>query len=894
MYVLLVLNVGLLALATFGDVPLAYSVAVPIILIILVALRGGLWALRKPGNVNAAAIRRYIRGTIAAATILSLGFGGWGLVLLDAAGPARSTAVALYVFVGSISCCFCLQTLPIAGRIVLIFGALPITLRLLSSDDAYLVGIGLTFVLVAGGVLQALATNHAAFKDALRVRSEMRDLIAALQRSEEHYRHSVDLNPQVPWTSDASGALLELSPRWTALTGGTVNESLEFGWMAWVHPEDLPRVQALWSQALATHRGEDADMKYRLCQSDGTYRWFRTRAWPRLDENGQVLFWYGTLEDIHDQVVAQVALEESEQRYRLASLATNDVIWDVSATSDRVDTSGTAAEVLGYPEALIGTTREWWIERIHPEDRARVLSIFDAMDDPAFVQWTTGLRFRAGDGSYLDIRARGYVARDEDGRPTRLIGALQDITAQKRYENELRRAAHFDSLTQLPNRILFAERLDAALTQARKAGNHVGLVVLDVDRFKTINDSLGHDTGDAILREVAARLLRTAPPSATVARLGGDEFAMILPAIEADGEDIDVVKESLTAVSSTVSSNGRHIDVSLSSGAAVAFMDGDTAETLHKSADLALYAAKRDGPGRFRRFQEDLRDSARLETQMLFEARAALKDERIVPFYQPKICLQTGSIVGFEALLRWHHPARGLLSPAAISAAFDDPGISVHITDRILECVIRDMADWRDKGIEFGRIAINGSPEDFRQGDFAQRILSALHGAQLPASAMELEVTETVFLGQLAAQVGASLNTLSQAGVTIALDDFGTGFASLTHLKQFPVDALKIDRSFVSKLGARETEDAVIVGAVIDLARKLGIRTVAEGIETRAQAAHLLATGCDQAQGFLFGKPMPAMQVAEMVAGWEPAEALALCSEDWRDAVRRVHQERFF
>jgi diguanylate cyclase (GGDEF)-like protein/PAS domain S-box-containing protein len=892
MYALMFVNAVFLGIATYGEVPVGYGIGIPAVLCVVVVVRAVLWLLRRRREASPEHIRRYLYVTAVMAAVLSAAFGGWGLLLLDQA-PLRGTAIALYVFVGAISCCYCLQALPVAGRFVLVCGALPVTLRLLLSHDWYLVGIGVTFVLAAGVLLRTLANSFAAFTEVLQSRSDMGALIAALQSSQEHYRHSVDLSPQIPWISDPTGALTELSPRWLAMTGIDIEASLGSGWIRALHPDDVARVQAVWEEALTTGQGQLADVRYRLRHKDGTYRWYRARAFPRRDAAGTILSWYGNLEDIEDQVAAEHALQDSEERYRLASLASNDIILDVSLAEDRIDWGGAAATIFGYDVIVDGTSRRWWVERIHPEDRGAVLAHFRHLTDASLMHWTQGFRFRAADLSYLNLIGRGHVVRGEDGQPTRLIGTLQDVTARTRYEDKLRRAAHYDSLTNLPNRVLFTERLEAALRDAQQGARHVGLIVLDVDRFKTVNDSLGHHAGDALLREIAVRLTARAPVTATVARLGGDEFAIILPDLASHEAGTAIVEHLFAEVAGPMFYDGRQIEVSLSAGSAVAFTDGQTGEDLHKSADLALYAAKSEGAGHLCRFRRDMRDAASRRRQMLSDARSALRDDTIIPFYQPKVSLRTGMCVGFEALLRWHDH-QGLQRPAAIKAAFDDPGLSVQLTDRMLDRVIADMALWRESGIAFHSIAVNGSAGDFMRGDFADRILSRLHKAGLPPSSIELEVTETVFLGQLAEVVSAALNTLSREGVSIALDDFGTGYASLTHLKQFPVDSLKIDRSFVSMLGMVETEDAAIVGAVIDLASSLGIRTVAEGIETPAQLAQLIVKGCDVGQGYLFGRPMGARQVVEVISAWDVQAVGELChSADWGTAARKIHLGRF-
>ena len=428
--------------------------------------------------------------------------------------------------------------------------------------------------------------------------------------------------------------------------------------------------------------------------------------------------------------------------------------------------------------------------------------------------------------------------------------------------DRMRTLAYTDPLTQLPNRTLFEQRLDQALCEADRGRDQVALIVLDVDRFKTVNDSMGHAAGDALLKEIAARLLRTVPATGTAARLGGDEFAIILPQIAGQETAMETIRAMLHGLDAPILFDGRLMNASVSAGAAIWPGDGGDADELLRSADLALYAAKGKGSGLVNGFRPAMRLEMEKRMTMLAKARAALTDDRIVPFYQPKIRMQTGEVVGFEALLRWHDPTIGLQAPHTILAALEDNELATHITDRMMDTVFADMRLWLDSGAPFGKIAINGAPADFLRGDFADRLLGRLADFGVPAERVELEVTESVFFGELVDSVERTLHGLHDAGVTIALDDFGTGYASLSHLKQFPVDVLKIDRSFVSRLtDTEEEEDAVIVAAVLNLAQNLRIMTVAEGIETAAQAAYLRRKGCDLGQGFLFSPAVAAAHV---------------------------------
>ncbi|UZK71097.1 EAL domain-containing protein [Sphingomonas sp. S1-29] len=866
MYVLMTINVVFLSVVMYRAVPMALSLGAPTALIMLAGFRAILWLHRRRTEPTIPQIRRQLRGTIAAAGVLSVLFGVWALMLFSAADPSRSTAVALYVFVGSISCAYCLQSLPRAAHLVLLFGAAPVTVRMLISGDLYLLGVGFTFVLVAGLIVLTLASTRNSFEEVLRSRAEMSELVSALQRSEEHYRCSVELNPQIPWIADANGLIVELSPRWSDFTGIPLAQALGMGWTRAVHPDDLPALMALFREALATSDESLADARYRLAQADGDYRWFRMRANPRRDPEGTIVSWYGNLEDIDDQVAGERALKESEERYRLASRATKDIIWDWSPTTGSIKWAGDFESILGYREVAQETSIDWWMNHVHPEDLTDVLALYGLVLQNQQDSWSHEHRFRSADGSYRNVFSRGYAIRDNSGTAIRAIGAMSDITSAKQAEDSLRWAAYHDSLTELPNRKFAADELERALERAAAASVSVGVIVVDVDSFKAINDTLGHAAGDAVLRTVAKRLQANAPADATVARLGGDEFAVILPNLSEADASAETVNTILHGVGEALGIEESVMEVSLSAGAAMWPKDGATAEELMKCADLALYVAKSEGAGSVRGFRPAMRDRIEDRNRMLRDAREALHDDRVVPFYQPKLALGSGEVVGFEALLRWDHNHHGLQLPGAIAAAFDDSLLSTNLTDRMLDRVLTDMAGWLDSGQSFGRIAINGSPADFRRDDFADRILTRCHKIDVPPSLLELEVTETVFLDRLADSAERTFRTLRSEGVNIALDDFGTGYASLTHLQQFPVNVLKIDRSFISKLDGTKGPELAIVQGVIDIARRMGIETVAEGIETEVQARDLLGLGCDIGQGFLFSRPIAADRLAAFLA----------------------------
>jgi diguanylate cyclase (GGDEF)-like protein len=445
------------------------------------------------------------------------------------------------------------------------------------------------------------------------------------------------------------------------------------------------------------------------------------------------------------------------------------------------------------------------------------------------------------------------------------------VTHQKQSEERVRWIANHDPLTGLPNRLLFQERLDY-ITGDDTVDSGFALLLLDVDDFKRVNDTLGHDAGDSLLCAFAERLRAATRADDFVARLGGDEFAVILNGVTRP-EDVRSAGDAILAeLRQPHIHAGRILDCNASIGASLYPAHGTGRTELLKHSDIALYVAKASWRGNLRIFDAGMRSEMQTRLSMLGIAREALREDLIVPFYQPKIDLRTGEVAGFEALLRWRHQNRGIQSPDSIAAAFEDLSTAAAISDRMVEKVIADMRRWLDEGIAFGHVAVNSAAAEFRKGDFAESLLERLHKGGIPPERLQLEVTETVFLGRGADYVERALKTLSNAGVQIALDDFGTGYASLSHLKQFPVDVLKIDRSFIADLG-QDPDAAAIIRAVINLGHSLDIEVVGEGIETPEQAQRLTNKGCHFGQGHLYSPAVCAADVPGIVSRFTRARA---------------------
>ena len=459
-----------------------------------------------------------------------------------------------------------------------------------------------------------------------------------------------------------------------------------------------------------------------------------------------------------------------------------------------------------------------------------------------------------------------------EGQRFRFIVMSRDITRQKRVENEVRWTATHDALTRLPNRALFQARLEE-LTEA-SCSPDFALLLLDVDDFKQVNDTLGHDAGDALLCAVGERLRNAVRQEDFVARLGGDEFAIIL---ERGGSEAGVTAAAakiFEALREPWIYNGRVADCRVSIGASIAPRDGEESSKLLKNADIALYAAKIQDRGRIAVFEPAMRAAMQERSSKLSLARHALQENLIVPYYQPKVELRSGKLIGFEALLRWRHPRRGIQLPASIDAAFEDHQLAREITECILGQAVFDMRRWQDEGLDFGHVAINASAADFKDEGFADRLLEHLQTSSIPTTCVQIEVTETVFLGRGAEYVERALKTLSANGIGIALDDFGTGYASLSHLKQFPVDIVKIDRSFLSDV-QKNAESAAIIKTVLSLGRSLDLDVVAEGVETAGQESYLVSQGCQFGQGYLYGKATAANHVPGLISSWgkRPSQA---------------------
>ncbi len=567
-----------------------------------------------------------------------------------------------------------------------------------------------------------------------------------------------------------------------------------------------------------------------------------------------------------DQEQGLERLRLSEERYALAAEAANDGMWDWDLTSGAVYYSARWKALLGHAEDEVAATAHEWLSRVHPEDRPvfdRALANHLAGCEPSL---EVEYRIRTADGTYRWMITNAQSVQDTDGNVSRLVGSMTDVTERKQLEERLRHDAHYDLLTGLPNRALFLERLDRAILRTERHPDYTFAVVfLDLDGFKVVNDSLGHQIGDELLIQVANRLSRELRADDTVSRFGGDEFVLLIDDVRDLPSLPDVVKRLLSVLSVPVALVEATRTITASAGVAVSAAGHGTADEYVRDADTAMYRAKEQGPGSVVLFDEAMHARAMARLQMESALDRAIAEEQFELYYQPILRLDTRRIVGLEALIRWNHPQRGLVPPNDFLPVAEATGRTRPIGQWTIREACRQIRAWCDTVPGFGdrTVSVNLSNRQFWDPDLLPVLRGALARYAVPASAVVFEVTEGVIMHNQEVAV-SFLGALRKEGVELHVDDFGTGHSSLSALHELPVGALKIDRSFVQRMRT-STRSRELVGLMVTMGARFGISVIAEGIETEAEAEALAELGCPLVQGYLFARPVPAAEATRLL-----------------------------
>ena len=554
---------------------------------------------------------------------------------------------------------------------------------------------------------------------------------------------------------------------------------------------------------------------------------------------------------------------------RLAGLSS----WEWDLESNVVYWSKEIYARFGVPEDSVNSNSDSFWNLIHPDDRDAVKEAFVAAIK-AEKPYNQDYRIVLPNGATQIIHVQGRTEYDGDGRALRMHGTIQDITERKRTEEQIRHLAFYDSLTSLPNRMLFKEQLNQALQSARREERYVSILFLDLDNFKRVNDTLGHTIGDLLLQDVGARLAQciraedslarnpSAQPNLTVARLGGDEFTVLLGRIANTQDAAKVAQRILDSLAEPIDVDGHELFVSASIGIAVYPFDGEETETLIKNADAAMYHAKSNGRSRYHFYNPSMNASALEKLNLERNLRKALDRGEFVLYFQPLVHGTSGEIIGNEALLRWIHPERGLISPGKFIPLAEETGLIVPIGQWVIETACKQNVEWQKAGLPSVPVMVNLSSVQFHDPKLVLKVEEVLNETGLDPHYLTLELTESMLMQDSEHNI-TTLLELRRLGVGLAIDDFGTGFSSLNYLKRFPVDHLKIDQSFVRDI-TQDPGNSAIALAIIALARSLNLGVVAEGVETPEERDFLRSNGSPDMQGFLFCEPQPAALIAEV------------------------------
>ena len=626
------------------------------------------------------------------------------------------------------------------------------------------------------------------------------------------------------------------------------------------HPDDREYIRTTIMAAVKQNRR--FDLEYRIVRADGKVRWVWERGTniSHAHKSWDVL--EGFIQDITERKEADEALREAERRYRSIFENAIEGIYQSTPTNGYLAVNPALARMYGYdsPRELISTLRD--IEHQVYVDPQRRVEFMRLMEQHGVVTSFESRIYRRN-GEIIWISENARAVYNTAGKLLFFEGTVEAITERKLHEAEIQFQATHDALTGLPNRTLMYDRMQQAILHSQRYGNLTAIAFLDLDQFKFINDSLGHQVGDELLKITAQRLTACLRESDTVARQGGDEFVLLLTSQPNEESITQTMQRVLHEVAQPWKANDLDFQITCSIGVTLCPNDGRDAETLLKNADSAMYKAKELGRNNFQYFAAEMNTSVTDRLELLNRLRQAIPNDEFVLHYQPKLNLTNGKIIGVEALIRWETPT-GRVSPGSFIPLAEETGLIIPIGEWVLRTACRQNRDWQKAGYPPIPISVNISPRQLARGDVVDLVSRILQETELDARYLELEITESVMATDVDKSF-AMLTELRALGVKISLDDFGTGYSSLSYLKRFPVDTLKIDQSFVRDI-ATSQDSAAIVKAIISLGHNLNLNVLAEGIETAEQSRFLQQNGCDEGQGYLMSRPVPYREFLKLLS----------------------------
>lgn len=672
--------------------------------------------------------------------------------------------------------------------------------------------------------------------------------------------------PQLLWTCLPDGRCDFLNRRWCEYTGQPQEQQLDYGWVEYIHPEDQKELMNTWSNCVKT--GHELHINFRIRRWDGIYRWFDTRATPQRNDEGDILRWLGSNTDITDFELTRQALANSEQRFHAA--------FDYAPLGmAMVNLNG---EILQMNAALLHLLG---IDSAHEEDSSKTPSHILHISNPDDIDRESKelLELQEKNIPFVQFE-KSLITHDQRNIPTQVSVALinkntrppcylyqfYDLSERKRYEEQLIKLAHYDSLTGLGNRAKLYQEIEFLIHKSLRVSAPFAVLYGDLDHFKQINDGLGHEAGDLLLRTVGRRLSKSLRRGDSVARLGGDEFVVLLQDVNKFEAVITVAEKLIQRVKKPIRLGNQIVHISISFGIALYPTDGDNAQTLLRNADSALYDAKDKGRGGLQLYRKELTEYVHNRLMLDGDLRSAINKREFELYYQPVINLQNHRIESVEALIRWNHPVKGLVPPDEFIPYAQESGLINNIGQWVIEEACRQAAEWQTMGIDIS-IAVNISARQFHQNHLIDTIKSNLQKFQLAATKLTLEITEQLFLENTQDNV-RQINELKAMGIRISLDDFGVGYSSLSYIIGFGPHYLKIDRSFVQKIGTAAEHDAM-VNAIIALNKIMPMTIIAEGVETAHQEAFLQERGCDLVQGYLYSRPLPKENIEKLFESWK-------------------------